>query len=243
MPPTGIRASSSTAPRSRTSSSHACCGMRTPACVTSNPRTMPPPAWVDRPVGFRHPFRPPSGLPTFTGDFSGRLLTCPDDCIEGLVWLIEQANTSIDLSLQYFDLGWHWGYGDNPLVQAIERAADERGVKVRLLINGYYVNEDDDIRQTVNQFNHRMNMTDGMDVEARLMAPSDDILKLHDKAVIIDGHLSLFSSINWGSNSALRNREMGIVINHVGLAQHQQGIFDADWERMDDDTDSDGDGL
>jgi len=181
--------------------------------------------------------------PTFTGDFSGRLLTCPDDCIEGLVWLIDQADERIDLSLQYFDLGWHWGYGDNPLVQATERAADERGVKVRLLINGYYVNEDDDIRQTVNQFNHRMNMTDGMDVEARLMAPSDDILKLHDKAVIIDGRLSLFSSINWGSNSALRNRGMGIVIDHVGLAQYQQGIYDADWERMDDDTDSDGDGM
>ncbi|MDP6899257.1 MAG: lamin tail domain-containing protein [Candidatus Thalassarchaeaceae archaeon] len=181
--------------------------------------------------------------PTFEGAMNGRLLTCPDDCIQGLVWLIDQADTSLDLSVQYFDLGWHWGYGDNPLIEAIERAAGERDVQVRLLINGYYVNEDDDIRETVNHFNHHMNMTDGWDVEARLMSPSDSITKLHDKAVIVDGEITLISSINWGSNSALRNREMGIAINHTGLAGHNLALFEADWERMDSSTDTDGDEM
>ncbi len=206
------------------------------------------PASMGRPVGWTPYAAGQSSAateapPTFSGPISGRLLTCPDDCIEGLIWMIDQADTSLDLSLQYFDLGWHWGYGDNPLIEAIERAAGERDVQIRLLINGYYVDQDDDIRETVNHFNHRFNMTFGWDVEARLMAPSDAIGKLHDKSLIVDGEMVLYSSINWGSNSALRNREMGIAISHAELAAHQSDIFNEDWERMDDSTDSDGDGM
>lgn len=180
---------------------------------------------------------------TETGDFSGRLLTCPDDCIEGLIWMIDQAEDSLDLSLQYFDLGWHWGYGDNPLIDAVERAASERGVKVRLIINGYYVFEDDDIRETVNYFNHELNMTQGLDVTAIIMSPSSNITKLHNKGAIVDGEYTLISSINWGSNSALRNREIGIVIRHAGLAAQFQQSWNEDWIRLDDSTDTDGDGM
>jgi len=82
-----------------------------------------------------------------------------------------------------------------------------------------------------------------LSVEARIMAPSDDITKLHDKSLIVDGEWSLFSSINWGSNSALRNREMGLAIEHVGLAEHQTLIFEDDWNRLDTTTDTDGDGM
>ena len=182
--------------------------------------------------------------PTFEGEFSGRLLTCPDDCIEGLVELLDAANETIDLSLQYFDDGWHWGYGDtSPMLDAMTRAARDRGVAVRLSINGYYVDESDDIREIVGHLNHDLNMTEGLDVEARIMAPGDGITKLHNKGVIVDGETTLISSINWGSNSALRNREMGITIDHAELAAHYTALFEADWERLDDSTDTDGDGL
>ena len=178
----------------------------------------------------------------FEGTFGARLLTCPDDCIQSLVWMIDQSSETLDMGVQYFDLSWHWGYGDNPLIAAVERAA-ERGVQVRLLINGYYVDEDGGIQETVNHFNHRLNMTDGLDVEARIMSASENITKLHDKSLIVDGEWSLFSSINWGSNSALRNREMGIAIQHEELAIHQTGVFEDDWERLDATTDTDGDGM
>ncbi len=204
------------------------------------------PSSMGRPTGWTRPiasteFTPNEPMPlTYEGPFGARLLTCPDDCIQSLVALIDEADNTLDISVQYFDLGWHWGYGDNPLIEAIERAAN-RSVSVRLLINGYYMN--DDIQETVNHFNHRLNMTDGLSVEARIMAPSDDITKLHDKNMIVDGEWSLFSSINWGSNSALRNREMGLAIEHVGLAEHQTLIFEEDWNRLDTSTDTDGDGM
>ncbi|MED5487194.1 MAG: lamin tail domain-containing protein [Candidatus Thermoplasmatota archaeon] len=179
---------------------------------------------------------------SFDGVFGSRLLTCPDDCIQSLVWMIDQSTETLEIGVQYFDLNWHWGYGENPLIAAVERAA-ERGVQVRLLINGYYADEDGGIQETVNHFNHRLNMTDGLDVEARMMASSENITKLHDKSLIVDGEWSLFSSINWGSNSALRNREMGIAIQHQGLAIHQKSVFENDWNRLDYSTDTDGDGM
>jgi len=204
------------------------------------------PASMGRPTGWTRPtasteFGPAEPMQmTYDGPFGAVLLTCPDDCIQSLVWLIDDAEVSLDIAVQYFDLGWHWGYGDNPLIEAIERAAN-RSVSIRLLINGYYMN--DDIQETVNHFNHRLNMTDGLDVEARIMAPSNDITKLHDKSMIVDGEWSLFSSINWGSNSALRNREMGLAIEHVALAEHQTLLFEEDWNRLDTSTDTDGDGM
>jgi len=204
------------------------------------------PASMGRPTGWVRPtasteFGPAEPMPLiYDGPFGAVLLTCPDDCIQSLVWMIDHARETLDISVQYFDLGWHWGYGDNPLIEAVERAAN-RSVTVRLLINGYYM--DDGIQETVNHFNHRLNMTDGLDVEARVMAPSAEITKLHDKGMIVDGEWSLFSSINWGSNSALRNREMGIAIEHVALAEHQTFIFEEDWNRLDSITDTDGDGM
>ena len=128
------------------------------------------------------------------------------------------------------------------MVDAIERAL-ARGVAVRLLINGYYVNYDNDIRETVNHFNNQWNRTDGYDATAILMAPAERITKLHNKGVIVDGESVLISSINWNSNAILRNREMGIVIHNDQLADWYLSSFEEDWNRLDTYTDTDGDNM
>lgn len=185
---------------------------------------------------------PTTAIPTITGDFTGQVFTCPDDCVNGIVTLLDGAESSIELSLQGFDQNWHWGFGENPLMEAIERAL-QRGVAVRLLINGYYVWADDDIRDTVNHFNNQWNRTDGYDATAVLMSPADRIVKLHNKGVIVDGESVLISSINWNSNAVLRNREMGIVIHSSDLAGWFLASFEEDWNRLDDTTDTDGDNM
>ena len=76
---------------------------------------------------------------------------------------------------------------------------------------------DDEIRDAVNLFNTNWNATEGLDVTARLMAWSDSITKLHNKGAIIDGESVLVGSMNWGSNAALRNREMGVLIHDKNL--------------------------
>jgi hypothetical protein len=73
------------------------------------------------------------------------------------------------------------------------------------------------------------------------MSTSENISKLHNKGAIIDGSSVLVGSMNWGSSAALRNREMGILIDNEELASKYLSSFESDWGRMDSNTDSDGD--
>ena len=177
---------------------------------------------------------------SIAGPFDGKLITCPDDCVASTVQMISSAESSIDLSVQYLDLDWYWGFGENPLIEALHEAAI-RGVQIRLILNGFYAEWDDEIRDTIHLFNTDWNGTQGLDATARLMSTSENISKLHNKGAIIDGSSVLVGSMNWGSSAALRNREMGILINNEELASVYLSSFDSDWGRMDSSTDSDGD--
>ena len=75
------------------------------------------------------------------------------------------------------------------------------------------------------------------------MAYSDSITKLHNKGAIIDGESVLVGSMNWGSNAALRNREMSVLIHDQSLTSDYLQSFNEDWHRLDATTDSDGDLL
>ena len=175
--------------------------------------------------------------PTVTGPVSGELLTCPDDCMQGLADFIDSAESEILLSLQYFEMDWYWGWQENPLLDSLEDAAD-RGVSIRLAINQHYVNENPGIREAVNALND----WDG-DVQAILMSENETVTKLHNKGVIIDGESVLVSSINWGDNSILRNREMGLILHSQQVTQPYMDSFWEDWNRIDQTTDTDIDGL
>ncbi len=195
--------------------------------------------WVMEEPSFDGEITPPV---YHSGPFDLRLITCPDDCVDGIIEMIDSADTSIELSVQYLDLDWYWGFGENPIIEAIHSAA-LRGVKVRLLLNGFYVDQDDEIRDAVQMFNTDWNATQGLDTTARIMASSDTIVKLHNKGAIIDGESVLVGSMNWGSNAALRNREMGVLIHNQGLTSEYLQSFEEDWNRLDSLTDSDGDLL
>ena len=175
-----------------------------------------------------------------TSDINGRLITCPDTCVDGLIWMIEQADEEILLSLQYLDVDWSWGWGDNPLVTALEDAAKE-GVRIRLILNGAYL--DKDIQQVVDTFNEDWNSTLGYDVSAIVMSEDDEVSKLHNKGMIVDSEHVLISSINWGDSAPTRNREMGLIISSAEVTAPFLEGWHRDWVRTDNVTDSDNDGL
>ena len=177
------------------------------------------------------------GINRYWAKVSGELLTCPDDCMQGLADFIDSADSEILLSLQYFEMDWYWGWGVNPLLDSLENAAD-RGVAIRLVINQHYVNDNPGIRQAVNELND----WEG-DVEAILMSENETVTKLHNKGVIIDGESVLISSINWGDNSILRNREMGLILHSQQVTQPYMESFWEDWNRLDETTDTDIDGI
>ena len=45
---------------------------------------------------------------SYSGPFEIQLMTCPDDCVDGIIEMIESADSTIELSLQYLDLDWYW---------------------------------------------------------------------------------------------------------------------------------------
>jgi cardiolipin synthase len=113
-----------------------------------------------------------------------------------------------------------------------------RGVEVRILLNAYYADESEDIHDAVNLFNTDWNQSQGLDITARLMSTAADIWKLHNKGMLVDDDTVLVGSMNWGSSSMLRNREMSIVAESSELAAIFSNSFEIDWNRLDDSTDS-----
>jgi len=174
------------------------------------------------------------------GDFEATLLVCPDNCIDELVKVLDGAETEILLSLQYLDMDWSWGWGDNPILEALENAA-QRDVRLRLILNGAYL--DEDIQSVVDRFNEEWNFTLGYDTSAIVMSSDDRVTKLHNKGVIVDGEHVLVSSINWGDSALVRNREMGLLLSSQSVAQVYHDSWYEDWDRLDNNTDSDQDRL
>ena len=43
------------------------------------------------------------------------MLVCPANCIDDLVDMLDGAEEEILLSLQYLDMDWPWGWGENPI--------------------------------------------------------------------------------------------------------------------------------
>ena len=52
------------------------------------------------------------------------------------------------------------------------------------------------------------------------MSEDDDVSKLHNKGIIVDGESVLVSSINMGSSAMNRNREMGVIIHSPMVTQY-----------------------
>ena len=47
--------------------------------------------------------------------------------------------------------------------------------------------------------------------------------------MLVDGNLTLVSSINWDQNSIEKNREAAVVITSVPVNQYFKALFDQDW--------------
>ena len=171
---------------------------------------------------------------------TAELLVCPDVCINGLVDMLNGADEEILLSLQYLDLDWSYGWGENPIIEALQSAA-LRGVQIRLILNGAFL--DEDIQSTVDLFNEEWNASLGYDTSAIIMATNDTISKLHNKGAIIDGQQVLISSINWGDSALIRNREMGVIVTSEDIAQIYRNSWLDDWNLLSDDVDTDLDNL
>lgn len=141
------------------------------------------------------------------------------------------------------------GNGTNPFLSAAIDAA-RRGVDVRILLDGYYYNIEDDndndeMVTTLQTLAARENIT----LEARVLYPEKTgLLKVHTKGVIADDQV-LISSMNWNENSACFNREAGVIVRNKEVASYFASVFLSDWSgkggysKVDDPTGRDSSGI
>ncbi|HQC12085.1 MAG TPA: phospholipase D-like domain-containing protein, partial [Methanoregulaceae archaeon] len=71
---------------------------------------------------------------------------------------------------------------------------------------------------------------EGIPLEARCAdLDLNNLEKIHNKGVIVDGRSVLVSSINWNFNSPNFNREVGVIITEPHTAAYFLSAFDDDW--------------
>jgi len=142
--------------------------------------------------------------------------------------LIEGAEESIAIEQAYITN--ETAYGLNPyLAAAID--ASRRGVLVRVLLDSAWFNtegdaDNDEMVEVVN----RIAAAEGLPLAARLAdLEANNLAKIHNKGVIVDGRAVLVSSINWNANSPAFNREAGVIIEHPDIAAYYTRVFLDDW--------------
>ncbi|WP_067077441.1 phospholipase D-like domain-containing protein [Methanoculleus horonobensis] len=146
--------------------------------------------------------------------------------------LIEGAETSIAIEQAYITNETACDF--NPyLAAAID--ASRRGVAVRVLLDSAWFNTegDADNDEMVENIN-RIAAAEGLPLEARLAdLEANNLDKIHNKGVIVDGHTVLVSSINWNANSPAFNREVGVIVEHPEIGAYYAAVFEDDWDASD----------
>ncbi|MEM2124632.1 MAG: phospholipase D-like domain-containing protein, partial [Methanolinea sp.] len=164
-------------------------------------------------------------------DFSGATVTpvVSPDTSYLLHDLLRGAERTLDIEVAY--IANESAGVLNPLLSDAVDAA-RRGVRVRVLLDSYPYNVEDeaDNDEMVDLVNG-IAAAERLPLEARLADLSrGNILKVHNKGVIVDGRRVLVSSINWNENSPAFNREAALVVDHPGVGAYFSGVFESDWK-------------
>ena len=163
---------------------------------------------------------------TFTGARVTPVIA-PDTSAE-ITGLIDSAQESIEIQQAYITNESKTLL--NPyLASAIN--ASRRGVHVRVLLDSYWYNmEDEADNDEMVALINRIAAAENLPLEARCAdLDTTGLEKIHNKGVIVDDRAVLVSSINWNTNSPGFNREAGVIIEQPGVAGYFRAVFDADW--------------
>jgi cardiolipin synthase len=169
------------------------------------------------------------------------LVACPDTCLAedgAVLGLIGSAKETLFVLQNSMPLWWGTkGEGSpettpNLMLQATVAAA-RRGVRVRMLLDGTWYNQEPndprDNDDTVRYLNE-LAVKEHLNLEAKVInLVSTSLEKIHAKGVIADGRRTFIGSINGTENSFKANREIGVVVDHPGVATYYATLFQRDW--------------
>jgi cardiolipin synthase len=195
----------------------------------------PPPAWfvpdTAAPAGSYRPLFPSAELGP---PLRVRPVLSPDTSSGGnssVLGLIGSAARTLDI--EQLSCPAEWGFGasrrTNPYLDAVVAAA-RRGVSVRVLLDGTYLDPADSQEENADAlgFLEHAAAAEGLDLQARL-SRIPGTLKLHNKGMVVDGERALVSSLNWAQNSLYDNREVGLILESPAAAGYFEKVFGNDW--------------
>lgn len=160
-----------------------------------------------------------------------KLIVGPDNSLAPDGWLnaIDAAQVRIRAEVFYADDPW--GDAPNAILERMFAAA-RRGVSVRLLLDGSGWSSEAEVTGNTplaDHLNERARQ-EGVDFEARVLAPAGSIERVHNKGLLVDGRVALVSSLNWAHGSATENREIGLLVEDPDAAATLEAAFRDDWD-------------
>jgi cardiolipin synthase len=142
-----------------------------------------------------------------------RLIVLPDDTARPLVDALAGARHSVNIRMFLFT--------DPDMVEAA-KAAQKRGVKVRVMLNPQRRDGSAENEET------RKALAD-TGVEVRDSSPAFALT--HQKSMVIDGESGYVESLNWETRDLTQTRDYAVVTTDALEVSEMMRCFDADWSQ------------
>ena len=140
-----------------------------------------------------------------------RLIVLPDDTAKPLIDALDGAKRSVNIRMFLFT--------DPDMVVAV-KAAQKRGVKVRVMLNPQRRDGSAENEET------RKALSDN-GVEVRDSSPAFALT--HQKSMVIDGETGYVESLNWETRDLTQTRDYAVVTTDALEVSEMLRCFEADW--------------
>jgi phosphatidylserine/phosphatidylglycerophosphate/cardiolipin synthase-like enzyme len=144
---------------------------------------------------------------------SHRLIVLPDDTAKPLIDALNSAQQAINIRMFLFT--------DPDMLQAA-KAAQQRGVKVRVMLNPQRRDGSADNEDT------RRALADS-GVEVRDSSPAFAVT--HQKSMVIDQKNGFIESLNWETRDLTQTRDYAVATDDALEVSQMLDCFDADWNQ------------
>jgi phosphatidylserine/phosphatidylglycerophosphate/cardiolipin synthase-like enzyme len=144
---------------------------------------------------------------------SRSLIVLPDDSAQSILDAIAAAKQSLSIKMFLFS---------DPAMIAAVIAAQQRGVKARVMLNPARRSGEPENEETRKKLEHA-------GVEVKDSNPDFDVT--HEKSMVVDEHTALVQSFNWDVKNLTETRDYGIFTKHGHEVAEILECFEADWHR------------
>ena len=138
----------------------------------------------------------------------------PDDSARPILDAIDAATKSLRVKMFVFS--------DPALLKAVI-AAQQRGVKVRVMLNPARRDGEDDNKESRETLMHA-----GIEVNDS----NPDFGLTHEKSMVVDDTTAFVKSLNWATENLTETRDYAITTSHDHEVREIIDCFEADWHRQ-----------